>query len=82
MKIFEIKKIIEKILDSNKAKKIVIINLQNKSKKTIEIVEHFEKLKNLEDQKKEAKTYEISNKKKPLKKKPFFKKKFYKNPAA
>ena len=59
-----------------------IINLQNKSKKTIEIVEHFEKLKNLEDQKKEAKTYEISNKKKPLKKKPFFKKKYYKNPAA
>ena len=59
-----------------------IINLQNKSKKTIEIVEHFEKLKNLEDQKKEAKTYEISNNKKPLKKKPFFKKKFYKNPAA
>ena len=59
-----------------------IINLQNKSKKTIEIVEHFEKLKNLEDQKKEAKTYEVFNKKKPLKKKPFFKKKFYKNPAA
>ena len=59
-----------------------IINLQNKSKKTIEIVEHFEKLKNLEEQKKEAKTYEISNNKKPLKKKPFFKKKFYKNPAA
>ena len=59
-----------------------IINLQNKSKKTIEILEHFEKLKNLEDQKKEAKTYEISNKKKPLKKKPFFKKKYYKNPAA
>jgi len=59
-----------------------IINLQNKSKKTIEIVEHFEKLKNLEDQKKEAKTYQISNNKKPLKKKPFFKKKFYKNPAA
>ena len=59
-----------------------IINLQNKSKKTIEIVEHFEKLKNLEDQKKEAKTYQISNNKKPLKKKSFFKKKFYKNPAA
>ena len=59
-----------------------IINLQNKSKKTIEIVEHFEKLKNLEDQKKEAKTYEIFNKKKLLKKKPFFKKKYYKNPAA
>ena len=59
-----------------------IINLQNKSKKTIEIVEHFEKLKNLEDQKKEVKTYQISNNKKPLKKKPFFKRKFYKNPAA
>jgi len=31
MKIFEIKKIIEKILDNNKAQKIVIINLKNKS---------------------------------------------------
>ena len=31
MKIFEIKKIIEKVLDNNKAQKIVIINLKNKS---------------------------------------------------
>merc|ERR1712127_845993 len=30
-----------------------IINLQNKTKKTIEVVEHMEKLKNLEEQKKE-----------------------------
>ena len=59
-----------------------IIDLQNKSKKTIEIVDHFEKLKNLEEQKKEFKTYESSNAKKPYKKKPFFKKKFFKKPAA
>ncbi len=32
-----------------------IINIQNKSKKTIELVEHFEKLKNLEIQNKESK---------------------------
>ena len=31
MKIFEIKKIIEKVLDNNKAQKIFIINLKNKS---------------------------------------------------
>ena len=59
-----------------------IIDLQNKSKKTIETVEHFEKLKNLEEQKKENATYENSNTKKPFKKKPFFKKKFFKKPAA
>ena len=59
-----------------------IIDLQNKSKKTIETVEHFEKLKNLEEQKKEIETYENSNTKKPFKKKPFFKKKFFKKPAA
>ena len=59
-----------------------IINLQNKAKKTIEIVEHFEKLKNLEEQKKEVKTFESSNAKTPLKKKTFFKKKFFKKPAA
>ncbi len=49
-----------------------IINIQNKSKKTIELVEHFKKLKNLEQQKTENK---IVNKK--VLKKPF-KKKFYK----
>jgi ribonuclease E len=59
-----------------------IINLQNKTKKTIEIVEHIEKLKNLEEQKKEIKSFENSIKKKPYKKKPFFKKKFFKKPAA
>ena len=63
-----------------------IINVQNKSKKTIELVEHYEKLKNIELQikedsiveKKEGKKFH----KKPFKKKPFFKKKFIKKPVA
>jgi len=59
-----------------------IIDLQNKSKKTIEVVEHLEKLKNLEEQKKKVKSYETPIKKKPYKKKPYFKKKFFKKPAA
>ena len=63
-----------------------IINVQNKSKKTIELIEHFEKLKNLDIQIKEDK---IINKneskkfhKKPFKKKPYFKKKFVKKAVA
>ncbi len=59
-----------------------IIDLQNKTKKTIEIFQHIEKLKNLEEQKKEVKSFESPIKKKPYKKKPFFKKKFFKKPAA
>ena len=55
-----------------------IINLQNKTKKTIETVNYMEKLKNLEEQKKEIKSFENLNKKKPHKKKTFFKKKFHK----
>ena len=54
------------------------INLQNKTKKTIEAVEYFERLKNLEEQKKESKSIDITSKKKPFKKKKFYKKKFYK----
>jgi len=53
-----------------------IINIQNKSKKTIELVEHYEKLKNLETQNKEDK---ISQKKEVKKiKKKYNKKKYYK----
>ena len=53
-----------------------IINVQNKSKKTIELVEHYEKLKNLETQNKEDK---ISQKKEVKKiKKNYKKKKYYK----
>ena len=59
-----------------------IIDLQNRTKKTIETVQHIEKLKNLEEQKKEVKSFESPIKKKPYKKKPFFKKKFFKKPAA
>ncbi len=54
-----------------------IIDLKNKSNKTIELVEHYEKLKNLEQQKVELKIYDIKEKKKFSKKK-IYKKKFYK----
>jgi len=54
-----------------------IIDIKNKSKKTIELVEHFERLKNLDQQKKEGNILEFKDKKK-FKKKPFRKKKFYK----
>jgi len=53
------------------------IDLKNKTKKTIELVEHHEKLKNLEQQKVELKIYDIKEKKKFSKKKGY-KKKFYK----
>ena len=63
-----------------------IINVQNKSKKTIELIEHFEKLKTLELQIEEDKIFEKKEikkfHKKPFKKKPYFKKKFIKKPAA
>ena len=63
-----------------------IINIQNKSKNTIELIEYYEKLKNLETQikedkkidKKEAKKFH----KKTFKKKPYFKKKFIKKTAS
>ena len=62
-----------------------IINIQNKSKKTIEFVEHYEKLKNLDLQIKEDKIIEKKEvkkfQKKPYKKKPYFKKKFIKKSA-
>ncbi len=46
-----------------------IIDLKNRSKKTIELVEHYEKLKNLEQQKVGLKIYDIKEKKKFSKKK-------------
>ena len=54
-----------------------IIDIKNKSKKTLQLIEHFEKLKNLEQQKKEENVIEFKGKKK-FKKKPFRKKKFFK----
>jgi ribonuclease E len=63
-----------------------IINIQNKSKKTIELVEHYERLKNIELQIKEDKIIDKKDskkfQKKPFKKKPYFKKKFIKKPIA
>tara|TARA_B100001057_G_C22005042_1_gene627589 strand:- start:50 stop:502 length:453 start_codon:yes stop_codon:yes gene_type:complete len=63
-----------------------IINVQNKSKKTIELIEHFEKLKNIELQIKEDNVIEKKESKKfhkkSFKKKPFYKKKFVKKTAA
>ncbi len=55
-----------------------IIDIKNKSKKTIELLEYFEKLKNLDLQKKEFKTEELKVKKKFKNKKNYRKKKFYK----
>jgi ribonuclease E len=54
-----------------------IIDLKNKSKKTIELVEYYEKLKNLEQQKIEDKLVIKKDKKKFIKKKNY-KKKFVK----
>ena len=54
-----------------------IIDLKNKTKKTIELVEHYEKLKNLEQQKVDDKISNSTDKKKFIKKK-IYKKKFYK----
>ena len=54
-----------------------IIDIKNKSKKTLELIEHYEKMKNLETQKKESDTIELKTKKK-FKKKPYRKKKFFK----
>ena len=55
-----------------------IIDIKNKSKKTIELVEHYENLKNLDQQIKEAKIIDLKTKKKFSNKKTFRKKKFFK----
>ena len=54
-----------------------IIDFKNKSKKTIELIEYYEKLKNLEIQNKESKLAETKDKKK-INKKTFKKKRYYK----
>ena len=55
-----------------------LIDLKNKSKKTIELVEYFEKLKNLEKQENSSKIIEFIDKKKFNKKKTYRKRKFFK----
>ncbi len=54
-----------------------IIDFKNKSKKTLELIEHYEKLKNLEQQKKAGNVIDFKDKKK-FKKRSYKKKKFYK----
>ncbi len=54
-----------------------IINIKNKSKKTLELIEYYEKLKNLEIQNKENKISEKKENKK-INKKTYKKKKYYK----
>ena len=68
---------IDIIIDNSLIIPEYIIDLKNKSNKTIELIEHYEKLKNLEQQKVELKIYDIKEKKKFIKKKNY-KKKFYK----
>ena len=55
-----------------------IINVKNKSKKTVELIEHFENLKNLEQLKIDKKEIELKKINKFKSKKTFRKKRFYK----
>ena len=68
---------IDIITDKNLIIPEYIIDFKNKSKKTIELIEHFEKLKNLELQKKEV-FNNVKKDKKKYKKKSYQKKKFFK----
>ena len=68
---------IDIITDKNLIIPEYIIDFKSKSKKTVELVEHFEKLKNLELQKKEEANIGKKDKKK-FKKKSYQKKKFFK----
>ena len=54
-----------------------IIDIKNKSNKTLELVEHFEKMKNLNQQKREDNIIEIKDKRK-FKKKSYRKKNYFK----
>ena len=47
---------------------------KNKSKKTIELIEYFEKLKNLDDLTKDKKIIDIKKRKKTYRKRKFYKK--------
>ena len=51
-----------------------IINIKNKSKKTIELIEYFEKLKKLDTKINEKNTKQIKTKRNTYKKKKFYKK--------
>ena len=67
---------IDIITDNNLIIPEYIIDVKNRSKKTMELIENYEKLKNLDQQRKE--TNIISLKEKKFKKKTFKRKKFFK----
>ncbi len=68
---------IDIISDNNLIIPEYIIDLKNKSKKTLELIEHYEKLKNLDTIKSVENVIQLKNKK-VYKKKIFKKKRFYK----
>ncbi len=68
---------IDIITDSSLIIPEYIIDIKNKSKKTLEVIKNIENLKNLEIQKKEAKVINIKERKK-FKRKPYKKKSYYK----
>ena len=65
---------IDIISDNNLIIPEYIINIKNKSKKTIELIEYFEKLKNLDDLNKVKKIIDIKKRKKTYRKRKFYKK--------
>ncbi len=65
---------IDIISDNNLIIPEYIIDIKNKSKKTIELIEYFEKLKNLNDLIKDKKITDIKKRKKTFRKKKFYKK--------
>jgi len=68
---------IDIISDNNLIIPEYVIDIKNKSKKTLELLEHYEKLKNIDFQNANNNIIELKDKKK-FKKKPYRKKKFYK----
>ena len=69
---------IDIITDNNLIIPEYIIDLKNKSKKTLELIEHFEKLKNLEKIQAENNIVKFKNTKKFKKEKNFKKKRYFK----
>ena len=65
---------IDIISDNNLIIPEYIIDIKNKSKKTIELIEYFEKLKNLDDLTKDKKKIDIKKRKKTYRKRKFYKK--------
>ncbi len=65
---------IDIISDNNLIIPEYIIDIKNKSKKTIELIEYFEKLKNLDDLNKDKKIIDIKKRKKTYRKRKFYKK--------